>query len=148
MDRREFLIGTSAALAFSAINSASSAEPPTAATPAAQLKKGLLIWMLPDSLSIEDKFKLARDMGVDGFEVRPTTDAAEIKALRTASEKTGVKVHSIMFGGWKTPLSSADSAGAQMCANSLKEDAAVGQGARGGRCARCARRGQRRDALR
>lgn len=122
MDRREFLIGTGAALAFSAaISGSSSSEPTTGAAAAQQLRKGMLLWMMPDSLSIEDKFKLAKDIGIDGFEVRPTTDATEIKALQAASEKTGVKVHSIMFGGWQPRLSTADPVAAQQCANALKE---------------------------
>jgi L-ribulose-5-phosphate 3-epimerase len=121
MDRREFMIGTGAALALGAISASSNAEPTTGAAAATQLQKGVLFGMMPGSLSIEDRFKLARDIGIEGFEVRPISDAAEIKAMRAASEKTGVKIHSIIFGGWQTPLSSADAAGAQQCANALKD---------------------------
>lgn len=120
MDRREFMISTGAALALGAIGSSSDAEPTTGAADATQLQKGVLFGMLPESLSIEDRFKLAKDIGIQGVESRPISDAAEIKAMRAASEKTGVKIHSIMFGGWKTPLSSADAAGAQQCVSELK----------------------------
>lgn len=77
------------------------------------LKKAFLYWMLPESLSIEDRFKYARDIGIEGVEARPISDAAEIKAMRAASEKTGVAIHSLMAGGWGKPLSSADASAAE-----------------------------------
>jgi len=121
MDRREFLITTSAAIALSAVGASSNAEPPTAAAVSVtRIKKAFIYGMMPQTLSVDDRFKLAHDIGIDGFEVPPVSDAAEIKAMRAASEKTGVAVHSIIFGGWQTPLSSADSARAQQCADELK----------------------------
>jgi len=75
-----------------------------------QLKKGVLLGMLPGSLSLDDRFKLAHDLGFDGVEVHPITDPAEIKATRDAADKAGVAIHSVMYGGWQTPFSSADAA--------------------------------------
>lgn len=75
---------------------------------APQLKKGIILGMLPGSLSLEDRFKLAHDLGFDGVEVPPVTDPAEIKAMRAAADKAPIAIHSIIFGGWQTPLSTPD----------------------------------------
>jgi L-ribulose-5-phosphate 3-epimerase len=74
----------------------------------ARLKKAVVFSMLPTTMSVEERFRLARAVGFDGVEVSPTTDAAERKALRAASEASGVRIHSIIYGGWGAPLSSPD----------------------------------------
>ncbi len=74
------------------------------------LKKAVILSMLPESLSMVDKFKLAADVGFQGVEVAPTNDPKEIRILRGASEKAGIPIHSIIYGGWGKPLSSADPA--------------------------------------
>ena len=73
-----------------------------------QLKKAVILGMLPGSLSLDDRFKLAHDLGFDGIEVPPVTDPAEIKAMRYAADKAGVAIHSIIFGGWQVPFSTPD----------------------------------------
>ena len=73
-------------------------------------KKSLILSMLPDNLSMGDKFQLAADLGFQGMEVGPTNDAHEIRILRGASERAGIPIHSIIYGGWGKPLSSADPA--------------------------------------
>jgi hexulose-6-phosphate isomerase len=89
-----------------------------------ELKKAFCFSMFPDSLSVEDRFKLAQDIGLDGVEVKPTLDAKEIADMLAASEKTGVEIHSIIYGGWNAPLSSPDPAvaekGAKEVADALK----------------------------
>jgi len=64
--------------------------------------------MLPKDLSLEDRFQLAKKVGFEGIEVPPVADEQEIAALRSAAAKTGLKIHSIIYGGWHAPLSSAD----------------------------------------
>ena len=64
--------------------------------------------MLPAKLSIEDRFKLAKDVGFAGVEASPFTDETECKNLRAASEKVGIPIHSVIFGGWDAPLSHPD----------------------------------------
>lgn len=98
-----------------------------------KLKKALNLSMLPGDLSMDDKFKMAADCGFQGMEVGPTNDPAEIAAMRSASEKAGIPIHSIIYGGWGKPLSSAsDADGAQaveaakaglQCAHDLGADA-------------------------
>lgn len=123
MNRRDFLVGTAGtALALAALGASAQAEPKREPKP--MLKKGILFSMLPESLSIADKFKLARDIGMQGVEAHVTSDAAEIKSMRDGAEKTGVAIHSVMYGGWQAPLSSADpkvaEQGVKEVANALK----------------------------
>jgi len=73
-----------------------------------ELQKAIILSMLPDSLNIEDRFKLARDCGFQGLEVHPESDPEKIREMRAAAEKTGVRIHSIIHGGWGNPLSSPD----------------------------------------
>lgn len=113
MNRREFLIASAGAVALGALGSAASAEEESKmATDSnnTKLKKAVIFSMLPGSMSVEDRFKLAHDVGFDGVEVAPMTDATEIKTMRDAAEKASVEIHSIIFGGWQTPLSSPDPA--------------------------------------
>lgn len=72
------------------------------------LKKALILDMIAGDLGLTDKFKLAADCGFQGMEVGPTSDPAKIKALNEASEKSGVQIHSIIYGGWQAPLSVGD----------------------------------------
>lgn len=72
------------------------------------LKKALVLSMLPGNLSYVDRFSLAKEVGFDGVEAPPITDPEEVKKVRAASEMSGIPVHSIIYGGWHAPLSSAD----------------------------------------
>lgn len=123
MNRRQFLIGSAGtALALGALGSATSAkeEGQAASTGEQRLKKGVIFSMLPGSLSIAERFKLAHDAGFDGVEVSPTSDADEIKTMREAAANAGVEIHSIIFGGWQSPLSSADPAVADLGVKEIK----------------------------
>lgn len=89
-----------------------------------ELKKAILLNMLPKDLSLDERFKLAGKVGFEAMEVPPPASPEEIAAYRQASERSGVKIHSIISGGWQSPLSSADpevaKAGLAMFQQSLK----------------------------
>lgn len=72
------------------------------------LKKALVLSMLPGNLSYVERFQMAKEVGFDGIEAPPVNDPEEIKKIRAASESSGIPVHSIIYGGWHAPLSSAD----------------------------------------
>ena len=109
MNRREFLVGAAAtAVTLGALRSTSEAKTLAQSNKGGKLKNGIILSMLPGALSIEDRFKLAKDVGFEGIEVAPISDPAEVKALSSAVEKTGLRIHSIIFGGWQAPLSSPD----------------------------------------
>ncbi|MFC1563127.1 sugar phosphate isomerase/epimerase family protein, partial [candidate division KSB1 bacterium] len=75
-----------------------------------QLKKSLYFGMLPDSLNIIEKFKLARRTGFDGIEVPTIEDPKVVDEIKTAARNTGLDVHSVMNQAhWRCPLSSSDS---------------------------------------
>src|SRR5258706_12858349 len=108
---RRALIGASAAsLAASAI-----ARPEGTWRP----KKAVEWGMLPEKLSREDRFKLAKDVGFDGFEV-PPIPPDEAEKLRAAADKAGIRIHSIIFGGWGAPMSSPDPAVIERGSNEIK----------------------------
>lgn len=121
MDRREFLgkvvktavaVGLAPALGTKAF--AEEADPVSKS----EMKKAVILSMLPGNLSMGDKFKLAADCGFQGVEVQPTTDPHEIRILRGASERAGIPIHSVIYGGWGGPLSTPDpAAGAQAVEN-------------------------------
>jgi len=64
--------------------------------------------MLPQNLSLADRFKLARDLGFHGVEGYPEADPGRAEQLRAAAQDAGIEIHSIMYGGWDAPLSSPD----------------------------------------
>ena len=74
-----------------------------------QLKKAVILGMLPGSLSLDDRFKLAHDLGFDGVEVPPVTDPAEIKSMRDAADKELLTIQQLaprgkVEKGLRTPM--------------------------------------------
>jgi len=63
--------------------------------------------MLPQKVSVAERFELARRIGLDGVEVRPLEEGLWAE-YREASQRTGVLIHSIIYGGWGAPLSDPD----------------------------------------
>jgi hexulose-6-phosphate isomerase len=110
VSRRDFLKASMAVGAGLAAPAAGLATLPS--TPASTLlKKGLVIYMLPERLSYRDRFQVARDAGFDCLEAQTVTDPREAEAIKKAAEDTGIKIHSVMnMAHWEFPLSSADPA--------------------------------------
>lgn len=107
MKRREFLAGSAAAAAGASALAKSAAAQQTVPKEG-KLLKALIYGMLPNTLSMEDRFKLARDCGFEGIESEPVADAREAEARGEAARKAGTPIHSVIYGGWHAPLSSAD----------------------------------------
>ena len=100
IDRREFLEQTTgAALVLSAGADATGSK--LESLP----KKSVLFSMLPPRLGLEERFKLAREVGFEGVEAPPVNNEAEANAMRSAAEKAGIPIHSVIYGGWDFPLS-------------------------------------------
>jgi len=74
---------------------------------ASRPKKSVMYSMLPGNLSWEDRFKLALDVGFEGVEGPPCSER-EAEQLRKASDSSGLRIHSVIYGGWDAPLSSGD----------------------------------------
>lgn len=110
LSRRELLAATTGAAVAAALGeTARPADAAPSSTPAGdwRAKKSLLLSMLPDKMSLEDRCRLARDTGFAGIEAPPMS-IPEAEKLRAAAEKAGVRVHSVIFGGWHAPLSDPD----------------------------------------
>jgi hexulose-6-phosphate isomerase len=73
------------------------------------VKKGLVFSMLPATLSVMDRFKLARDTGFEVVQAPTTPDEAQAEEMKRAADSTGVRIDSVMnMDHWKFPLSSGD----------------------------------------
>jgi hexulose-6-phosphate isomerase len=75
------------------------------------IRKSLVFGMLPKTMSIADRFRLARDTGFEEVECYTTPDAGEAEELKKGASAAGVRIHSVMnMAHWKFPLSSGDPA--------------------------------------
>jgi L-ribulose-5-phosphate 3-epimerase len=73
------------------------------------VRKAVLISMLPKELSYAQRFKVARDAGFEAIEMQTIASKDEAAEIREASEKAGLRIHSVMnMDHWRYPLSSAD----------------------------------------
>lgn len=108
-DRRDFLkmsaMGAAATLLpSSSLNTLGAAQSKPAS---GQLKKAVLISMLPKQMSYADRFKLAVDVGFEGIEAQTITDPKEADQIKEASMKAKIPIHSVMNSAhWQYPLSS------------------------------------------
>ena len=102
LSRRRFLETTAALSALAALR-------PRAAMAAGTPKKSVLITMLPKDLPFVDRFKLAVDVGFAGIEMQTVTDPKEAEQIKDASDRSGLRIHSVMNSEhWRSPISSAD----------------------------------------
>ncbi|NUQ64030.1 MAG: sugar phosphate isomerase/epimerase [Pirellulales bacterium] len=78
------------------------AGPVLGAEPAAtdrRIRKAVIWQMIQENLSIEDKFRLLKDVGFDGVEVSSAARRAagtDVRELARASQKTGLPIHGMM----------------------------------------------------
>lgn len=67
--------------------------------------------MLPENVSILDRFQMGKDAGFERIECPTTRSEADAQAMKAASEKVGLPIHSVMNSDhWKYPFSSPDPA--------------------------------------
>ena len=74
----------------------------------AKLRKALQLGMLPRKLPDGEKFRLAKKCGFEGIEGSPMKDLAAARRLGKLARDAGTPIHSIVYGGWGAPFSSAD----------------------------------------
>src|SRR5258707_1677681 len=109
--RRRFLKSTAGAacaatlagtLGKSLVAGAPSPAPPP-------IKKGILLDMLPASLSCADRLKLAREIGFEVLQAPTEPDEHKAEELRKAADAAQIRIDSVMnMDHWKYPLSSSD----------------------------------------
>lgn len=119
MKRRKFFkhmtsglmgLGMAGGLSLSAI--ADPSEQPTssfARESSLTLKKGIKLHLFDEDLSLPEKFRLLKEMGFKGVEVRsPKEDRSRDDVLK-AKEETGLEIHGVLnAGNWSQPFSSPD----------------------------------------
>ena len=100
VNRRRFLqLGGIAATSVSASSLLDLRPTVHAAKPGHHIKKAVGWEMIQEKLSVEDKFRLAKDLGFEGVEVSSRARKAagtEPRELARASEKIGLPIHGLM----------------------------------------------------
>jgi L-ribulose-5-phosphate 3-epimerase len=113
MLRRTFLKSSAAGAAFSGLPAGAAARLP--------ISMAVEYSMLPPKLSVLDRFQLARDSGFERIECPTTPDESQAEAIKSASDKTRLPIHSVMnMDHWKYPFSSADPAVVQRSLDGAK----------------------------
>ena len=103
--RREFLKTSVAATCAASLPASLAALPP----PAGKMIRGLVWGMLPEKLSIADRFKLAADAGFEGVEAYTTEDQKTAEEIKKAADDNKIRITSVMNQAhWDFPLSSSD----------------------------------------
>ncbi len=103
MNRRSFLQNAAALTVMSSV--------PALAKTTLPIRMAVEYNMLPEGLSILQRFQLAKDSGYEQIECPTASTQAEAEAMKAASEKVGLPIHSVMnMDHWKYPFSSADPA--------------------------------------
>jgi L-ribulose-5-phosphate 3-epimerase len=119
VNRREFLLRSSSIAVGAALLGSGAGERLAAA--ASGFKKGVCIGVLPEKMSVLEKFEVAKRAGFDGVEPNTLTSADEAKEYEEAAQKTGIKITSIMNSDhWKYPLSDNDPEVVKKCIEGLK----------------------------
>lgn len=103
LNRRSFLQTTAALTVMSAI--------PARADTRLPIPMAVEYSMLPETLSILQRFQLAKDCGYEQIECPTTPNQADAETMKAASEKVGLPIHSVMnMDHWQYPFSSSDPA--------------------------------------
>jgi hexulose-6-phosphate isomerase len=127
MDRREFLTTASVVAGGLALSQKSQAGQFSG-----KIKKAVKIHMVTGDASVEDKFRLVKDLGFDGIETRAKLDAKDtdlVKSYAKASEKTGLPVHGLIHSNNPDLIGAIDQAkmlGANSILHVVRYDQSIG----------------------
>ncbi len=117
-NRRDFLLQSSAAAVGGALLGSSSF---LYSSPGGPWKKAACIDVLPDGLSVLQKFELAKRAGFEGIEPNTLNTPQEVQEYQSAASSTGVKIHSIMNSDhWKYPLTDNDPEVVKKCVEGIR----------------------------
>src|SRR5436309_538790 len=110
-DRRSFLKLLAAVVGSTGHARAAHARQATTAPAqrASTIRKSVLISLLPKERSYAERFAIAREAGFEAIEMQTIAREEEAAEIREASQKAGLRVHSVMnMDHWRLPLSSSD----------------------------------------
>jgi L-ribulose-5-phosphate 3-epimerase len=110
--RRRFLKSTAGAACAAVLAGTGKSLTAASASPEPlPIKKGILLDMLPASLSYADRLKLAREIGFEVLQAPTEPDEHKAEELRKAADAAQIRIDSVMnMDHWKYPLSSSDPA--------------------------------------
>jgi L-ribulose-5-phosphate 3-epimerase len=101
-DRRRFIKSTAALAALAAL------RPPLSLTAGAP-RMAMAFSMLPQELTVLERFELVADAGFSGIEMRTVEDPLQAEEVLRASERSGLRIHSVAHDPVRRfPLSSRD----------------------------------------
>src|SRR5579859_741696 len=115
--RREFLKSSVTAACAAGLGGGALANPlvaganskPPAVPATLSIKKGVWFGMLPEKLSIADRYKMARDVGFEVVQAPTEPDERKAEEVKKAAEAANIRIDSVMnMDHWKYPLSSSD----------------------------------------
>jgi hexulose-6-phosphate isomerase len=119
VNRREFLLKSSSVAVGGVLLASAAMGRPAAA--ASGIKKGACIGVLPEGMTVLEKFEVAKRAGFEGIEPNTLNTADEAQQYKEAAEKTGVKITSIMNSDhWKYPLTDNDPEVVKQCVEGVK----------------------------
>lgn len=119
MERRNFIKSATILTGLSIIPEAIAASGSQIQQENKRLKKSLGFGMIEENLSLEDKFKLVKDLGFDGIEFNSPLEYS-VSTLIKAKEKTGIELPStVNRDHWAKPLSHPDINVRQACITSI-----------------------------
>jgi hexulose-6-phosphate isomerase len=88
---------------------------------ASKMRKAACIGVLPKDISVLEKFEIAKRAGFEGVEPNTLYSPAEVDEYKQASEKTGIRIHSIMNSDhWKYPLTDSDPEVVKKCVDGIR----------------------------
>lgn len=103
MKRREFLAASGASLLLAPFARAAGAEPPRR-----DIKKAVKLGMVAGDLSLEEKFRLLKELGFDGVEIDSPSDL-DLDEVAAARDKSGLAVPGVVDSAhWRRPFSDPD----------------------------------------
>ena len=94
-----------------ALAAAAAAAPQGFASLEGRIERSILISMLPKELPLEERFRLAVELGYGAMETQTVDALEDARAIKDAADKAGLRIHSVMnMAHWRHPLSSPDPA--------------------------------------
>lgn len=118
VNRREFILqSASIAVAGTFLGGAE----PRRCVAADRIKKAACIGVLPEGMTVLQRFETAKMAGFEGIEPNTLYAPDEVRQYREAAEKTGIRIHSIMNSDhWKYPLTDNDPEVVKKCIEGMQ----------------------------
>src|SRR5688500_5419628 len=106
-DRRTFLKLVAAAVSTAQVvpEAARQTPKPPAAPAVTGIRKSILMSMLPRERPYAERFAMALEAGFEAIEIGTVTAPEQAAEIREASQKTGLRIHSVMNAAhWRLPI--------------------------------------------